>query len=110
MTSIYSHWWYLVAGVFLWGIVSTVLVITSIILGWGGTLAVLLAYAAIALLALLPIGLYLDGRKIVEAEVDWEPDITLYVVGGIIGIFIPLLSVAVAGLYLYRRHEHVGTP
>lgn len=110
MTAVRSRWWYLVAGIAVWAIVSTVLLVTTIVLGAGGSLLVWLSYGSIALLVLLPVGLYMDGRRVAEAPIAWDPDVTLYVVGGIVGILAPVVSVAVAGNYLYRRHEHVGVP
>ncbi len=76
----------------------------------GGSLLILLAYGAIGLLVLLPAGLYMDGMEVVAAETGWQPDVTLYVVGGIVGVFFPLFGILVAGVYLYRRHTVVGVP
>ena len=108
--SVESRWWILVAGVLAWGVVSTVLLVSVVVFQVGGSTLVLLSYGAIVLLVLLPVGLYLDGKNVVAAAVGWQPDVTLYVVAGIVGVMIPVLSVAVAGLYLYRRREYVGTP
>lgn len=98
------------AGVLVWGIISTLLLFTVFLVDVGGRELVILAYGAIGLLILLPAGLYLDGRQITAARIEWDPDVTLYVVGGIIGIFLPIISIFVAGLYLNRRHKFVGVP
>ena len=105
-----SRWWILVAGVLVWAVLSTGLYITVLIFQLGGTLLVLLAYGAIGLLILLPVGLYMDGTSVTGAETGWQPDVTLYVVGGIVGVFLPLVSILVAGVYLYRRHRVIGVP
>jgi len=105
-----SRWWILVAGVLVWAVLSTILLATAVVFQIGGGTFVLLSYGAIGLLILLPIGLYMDGKEVVAAETGWQPDVTLYVVGGIAGVFFPLLSIIVAGLYLYRRHVFIEVP
>lgn len=109
-TSVDSHWWMLVAGVLVWSVASTILLVTTVLFNIGGQSLVLLAYAAIGLLVLLPVGLYMDGQAMTAAQIEWEPDVALYVVGGAIGIFLPILGTLVAGIYLYQRHRFVGIP
>lgn len=50
----------------------------------------------------IPITLYLDMRFVEDSDVRWQPDVGLYLVGGII---FPLIAMP---MYLYRRHETVG--
>jgi hypothetical protein len=62
-------------------------------------------------LVLLPIALYLDARAVAKAHLDWEPDPLLYALLGLLQFFVtPIVGVAVAVYYLYRRHEYVGVP
>lgn len=105
-----SRWWILVAGVFGWGIVSSLLLVAVVFFDIGGLALVYLAYGAIALLILLPVGLYFDGKHVTAVDMGWRPDVTLYVVAGLFGVALPLLSVITAGVYLYRRHRAIGIP
>lgn len=108
--SVESRWWLLVAGVLVWAGLSTILLLTAVVFQLGGGTLALLAYGAIGVLILPPVGLYMDGKEVGAAETGWQPDVTLYVVGSIVGVFFPLLSIFVAGVYLNRRRAFVGVP
>ncbi|WP_254536406.1 hypothetical protein [Halomarina litorea] len=82
--------------------------------GFGFVLLVVipLALLGLALGLLLPVALYLDAEAVGRANVGWDPDPVLYAIVGVVGLFAQGVPVqpAVALYYLYRRHQHVGTP
>lgn len=71
-----------------------------------------LALLGLALGLLLPVALYIDAEAVARADVGWDPDPVLYAIVGVVGLFAQGVPVqpAVALYYLYRRHQHVGTP
>lgn len=109
-TSVDSRWWIPVTGIFIWAILHTLFLIATVGFAVGETVFDLLGYGAIGLVILLPISLYLDGRHITNAETDWDLDVTIYVVGAFLGIFIIPIAAGVAGFYLYNRHRYLGVP
>lgn len=50
----------------------------------------------------IPVAIYLDIRYVEASSARWQPDVGLYLVGGII---FPLIVVP---MYLYRRYETIG--
>lgn len=110
-TLVGSRWWYVSAFVVAWSVLGLVLLAGYLLgLRWLGALIVVIAYVAVAMLLLHPFAIYFDATTIAESGGVWKPNTTLYVAGAIAGIVVPLLQVIVAVVYLYRRHEHVGTP
>ena len=129
-----SRWWYWVAAVPLYVVVSILavgIVIASLGvgvlidlgggMGVGSLLAVLVSIAVIgfvalgglALLVMFPIGIYLDAKTIANAEaIEWSPDPVLYAIVAVASIVFTVyfLSLAVSIYYLYRRRQAVGQP
>lgn len=67
--------------------------------------------AAFVVSVLLPVALYMDARRVAQADLDWEPDPVVYGALGLLQFVVtPLVGLVVALYYLYQRHEHVGVP
>ncbi|PSQ42419.1 hypothetical protein BRD17_08810 [Halobacteriales archaeon SW_7_68_16] len=132
-----SNWWYLIAAVPVVSIVATALVAGAILsffagiavlpvdpsggglsgiglgLGVVGILLVVgLLLVSLVVTLLLPVALYYDIEAVTAADVGWDPDRELYLVLGILNIFVAqgLIGLVVSVYYLYQRHVHVGTP
>ena len=110
-TAVNSAWWYLVAFAAVWGVVAWA-VFVGYVAGGGSASApsAELTVLAMAILVLNPVGLYLDIDAIGRTEVEWSPDVRLYVGAAVLGIPATVFSTFVALAYLYRRHANVGTP
>lgn len=80
-----------------WHYVVVLAAVTALVGAATGSLA-LLATGYVA----IPITTYLDIRYVQASDLRWQPDVGLYLVGGII---FPLIAVP---MYLYRRHETIG--
>lgn len=64
-----------------------------------------------AVIVMLPVALYLDARKVAQADLEWQPDPFLYGILGVLQVIAtPIIGLIVSIYYLYRRHEHVGVP
>ena len=69
------------------------------------------AVVLFAVFIMLPVALYMDARQVAQADLDWEPDPTLYGILGLLQFFVtPIVGFFVSLYYLYRRHEHLGVP
>jgi len=74
-------------------------------------LILVLIFASLAVLVMLPVALYMDSRAVSRADYEWKPEPLLYGVLGVLQFLVtPLIGLIVALYYLYRRHEHVGIP
>ena len=110
-TAVNSVWWYLVVFAGVWGPVAWFLFVGY--LGGGGSPSAPsaeLVVLSMAVLVLNPIGIYLDAVAIGQTDVDWTPNVRLYVAAAVVGIPTTVVSTFVAAAYLYRRHANVGTP
>lgn len=129
-----SRWWYWVAAVPLYVVVSIVAIVVVAVtlgvgalidigggMGLGSLFAVLVSITVVgivglgglALLVLFPLGIYKDAREIAAAEtIEWSPDPLLYALVAVASIVftVYLLSLAVSLYYLYRRHQAIGIP
>ena len=131
--SVDSHWWYWIAAVPAYFVLTIALGAAAIVLfllGFGfdlvgaSGLASLLAFfvfavastvfalAGILLAVFFPLAAYVDARAVEEAGLSWRPDPVLYGLGAAAAVIATnfVLSVPLALYYLYRRHEVVGTP
>lgn len=69
------------------------------------------ALLGLILTLLLPVALYIDASEITASDVTWSPDPTLYGLVGLLNFLAaPIVGIIIAVYYLYRRHEHIGTP
>lgn len=132
-----SRWWYWIAAYPIYSLLSIPLVIFGLILfvpfGAVATpmgadpqfvgplmfslialvvgIGAIYALLGLVLTLMLPVALYVDATEITESELLWSPDPILY---GLIGLLnflaAPVVGILIAVYYLYRRHEHVGTP
>lgn len=132
-----SRWWYWIAAYPVYSLLSIPLVIFGLILfvpfGAVATpmgadpqfvgplmfslivlvvgIGAIYALLGLVLTLMLPVALYIDATEITDSELLWSPDPILY---GLIGLLnflaAPVVGILVAVYYLYRRHEHVGTP
>jgi hypothetical protein len=75
-------------------------------------LVVPLVLLGLLLALLFPFAIYADAAAVADADVGWDPDPFLYGLLGAVGLFAGGAPVqpAVGLYYLYRRHQHVGTP
>ena len=128
-----SRWWYVVAAATVSEAVVLVALLLAVPLILLGALSVAtvdpvaaVGLSAVAVTALVvpilllgmllavffPVAIYLDAEAVADAGVGWDPDPFLYGLLGAAGLFAGGAPVQpVLGLYyLYRRHEHVGTP
>lgn len=81
--------------------------VVALIIGMGAIYALL----GLVLTLMLPVALYVDASEISESTVAWSPDPILYGLVGLLNFLAaPIVGIIVAAYYLYRRHEHVGTP
>ena len=110
-TRVNSVWWYLVAFAGIWGPVAWFLFVGYV--GGGGspsTPSAELVVLSMAVLVLNPVGIYLDAVAIGRTDVDWSPNVRIYVAAAVAGVPGTAFSTFVAAVYLYNRHRHVGTP
>ncbi|MFC6989811.1 hypothetical protein ACFQJD_15895 [Haloplanus sp. GCM10025708] len=120
-----SQWWYWIAAVPVFfvlsmgfGVVFVGSVVLGLFVGEGGAtvllfvLAGLFALAGVALSVLFPLAIYVDAEAVSAADVDWDPDATLYALVALAGVLLTafVVSVPLALYYLYRRHGAVGVP
>lgn len=130
-----SNWWYWIAAVpayfllvFALGIGAALLFLFAFALdvaglaGLGSVIAGLVAtlgFVGLALVGLVvavlfPVAVYVDARAIERADldIDWRPDPALYGLLALAAVLVTnfVLSVPFAVYYLYRRHQHLGTP
>jgi predicted RNA-binding Zn-ribbon protein involved in translation (DUF1610 family) len=99
-TTVSDSWWYGVAGgaalwVVLLGIVGSAPPAAEAFLG----LLLLVAWIG------LPLAAYYD-MQYVRSKTQWRPNTGLWV----LGFLVWFLNVPLAVVYLYRRHETLGTP
>jgi hypothetical protein len=81
--------------------------VVALVIGVGAIYALL----GLVLTLMLPVALYVDATEISESAVPWSPDPILYGLVGLLNFLAaPVVGIIVAAYYLYRRHEHVGTP
>lgn len=114
------RWWYLVLAV-------PVLTLVMLVVGFPVALFAMLAAVRFSVLllfmlllvvgvplfaatVLLPLALYKDIEYVQSLDVQWDPDRDLYVLLGVVGIFVGMVSPVVATYYLYKRHTHLGRP
>lgn len=114
-----SNWWYVAVAVPLLSAIMLVVgipvVLAGILLGLRVLFLVVLGLLIVGFplfvaTLLLPVALYKDIEYVQTLDIDWDPDRDLYVMLGVAGIFVNLLSPAVSLYYLYQRHVHVGRP
>jgi hypothetical protein len=128
-----SDWWYWIAAVPLYflvtlvgGVVAGVVFLFAGVLdvvGFGGVasfstfvlfagVAALFGLVGVALAVVFPVALYVDARAIEELDGEWTPDPVLWGLFGVVAVLVTnfVLSVPLALYYLYRRHAAVGTP
>lgn len=128
-----SRWWYWIAAVpvyFLLTLVLSLFAVGLFFLGFlfdlagGGGLgtvgvttlfvlgAVFVALPGLVLAVLFPVAMYVDAKAVRYASVGWDPDPVLYGLVAAVGVVVTnfVVSVPLAVYYLYRRHQAVGTP
>lgn len=99
-TSVGGTWWYgVLAGVVVWLIgFSTFQMLPE-------PLSTIVAFIILIGWIVMPVAIFFDA-KYVRANSKWNPSAALYIVGSLIW----LLNILVGAVYLYRRHEALGTP
>lgn len=121
-----SRWWYWIAAVPVYFLLSVLLAFVgflSVVAGvaldipLGLFIPVVLAFALIGLpgavlSVMFPLATYADARAVAGADIEWTPDPILYGLLALAAVLITafVLSVPLALYYLYQRHRHVGTP
>jgi hypothetical protein len=128
-----SRWWYGVAAVPLYflvtlvgGVVGAMLFLFAGLLdvaGFGGLasfsafvlvagIAALFGLVGVGVAVVFPVALYVDARAIERLDGEWTPDPVLWGAVAVVGVVVTnfVVSVPLALYYLYRRHETVGTP
>jgi|GEM_PF-718387 len=126
-----SRWWYWIAATPLYFLLTFVLGVWAFLVAVGSLVAMpvsprvgvgfglvfvlvalVVALVGLGLLLVFPLALYLDAQAVTRANLDWQPDGVLYALLGLVTAFTTgfLLSLVVAGYYLYQRHEHVDVP
>ncbi|XVH32741.1 hypothetical protein ACNS7O_06045 [Haloferacaceae archaeon DSL9] len=129
-----SRWWYWIAAVPVYAVVSAALSIVlafafgfGILLDIGGAAGIGTLFAVVmstvlggsifvagAVLAVaFPVAIYVDSKAIAaDPSIDWDPDAVLYVILAAATVLTTAfaLSVVVALYYLYRRHKTIGVP
>lgn len=98
-TTVSGDWYYAIGGsVGLW-IVALMFSSASSILGSIAGFSMLIAWAV------MPVGMYFD-KQYLRANSEWNPNALLWILAAII----PFISIIAGAVYLYRRHEVIGTP
>lgn len=121
-----SRWWYWIAAVPVYALLSMLfgflLVFVFILAGVADTaglglvafalFVVFVAVPGLVLTILFPIATYVDAKAVAEADLAWDPDPALFGVLALASVLVSAFtaSVLLALYYLYRRHQHVGTP
>lgn len=132
-----SRWWYWIAAYPVYSLLAIPLTLLAVVLfasvgaatapmgpdpqvvgpAMSGVVALVVGIVAIyallglVLTLLLPVALYLDATELTESTMAWSPDPILYGLVGLLNFLAaPVVGIIVALYYLYRRHEHVGTP
>lgn len=131
--SVESDWWYWIAAVPLYFLVTLVggvlaagvFVFAGIldIAGLGGLasvstfilfggVATLFGLFGVVIAIVFPVATYIDARAIESAGGEWTPDPVVWGLLAVVAVLVTnfILSVPLALYYLYRRHEAVGTP
>lgn len=101
-TNVSENWWYgVLAGGALW-----ILIFVGIsFVPEGGPLSAIFGFLALIAWAIMPVAVYYDS-KYVRANSKWNPSSGLWIVG----MLIWLVNIIAGIVYLYRRHETIGTP
>ncbi len=128
-----SNWWYWIAAVPVYLVVTLVggavaaglFVFAGLldVVGFGGLASIstfVLFGGAAALFGLLgvvlafmfPVAMYVDARALEREGGEWTPDPVLWGLLAVVAVLVTnfILSVPLALYYLYKRHETVGTP
>jgi hypothetical protein len=128
-----SRWWYWVAAVPVYFLVTLVggAVAAGVFLFAGlldlaglsglasfstflvfGAIASLFGLVGIVVAVLFPVALYVDARAVEALDGEWTPDPVLWGLLAVVAVLVTnfVLSVPLALYYLYKRHESVGTP
>lgn len=121
-----SRWWYWIAAVPAFFVVSTLAGVFAFLIAVFGMvtdlagftfllffgLFAVFALAGLALSVLFPLAIYIDAKAIATADVEWTPDPVLYGLIAVVAVLMTAftLSVPLALYYLYQRHRHVGVP
>lgn len=117
-----SRWWFGAVAYLLFSLFATFLALPLFLVvvlggyGYGASFTIvamfstLVALLGVAVAVLLPVSIYMDGQAILESNADWQPDVTLLTILGVVGVLASPLGLGVAAYYLYKRHEHVGIP
>lgn len=124
--SVDSRWWYWVAAVPLYFLLSTIVGVAFFaiaILGFATDLGgltlllfalvfLLIALPGLLLSVLFPLGIYLDAKAVAAADLEWSPDPVLYGLLAVAAVLVSAftLGVPLALYYLYQRHRHLDVP
>lgn len=121
-----SRWWYWIAAVPVYFVVS--LILAALLFGVAvlgmfvdAAAPVLLLFALFVVLGVIPglvltvmfpLAVYVDAKAVAAADVDWHPDPVLYGLVALAGVLVTAFTVSIplALYYLYQRHKYVGTP
>lgn len=102
-TTVSENWFYLIgASVVLWVLA---LMISNSSLGSGGILDTLSSFFMLVAWVGMPLGMYYD-KLYLRANSKWNPNMWLWVILAII----PIINIIAGVVFLYRRHEVLGTP
>lgn len=101
-TTVSESWWY---GILGGGILWIVVLAGVSAVPEGGPVSAFFGLLALIAWAIMPIAVYFD-TKYVRANSKWNPSTAIW----IIGMFLWLVNIIAGIVYLYRRHETIGTP
>lgn len=128
-----SNWWYWIAAVPLYFVVTlvggavaaVVFVFTGLLdaAGLGGVasastfvllggVGALVGLVGVVLAFVFPVAVYVDARAVEALDGGWTPDPVLWGLLAVVAVLVTnfVVSVPLAVYYLYRRHEELGTP
>lgn len=93
-----NDWWHIIIG-------------TPIVFPLAGILGSIGVIILIPMVLLFPIAIYYDSRYVRAANETWQPSRGYAAVLGIaVLLTFGLLSYIISPYYLYKRHNHVGSP
>jgi ABC-type polysaccharide/polyol phosphate export permease len=115
-TSSPSLWAYLIASVVIGPLIVSLLAATTVglmnapdvvFIPWMIGVFIL-ANVSILLIFAFPLLLYRDTKQLASVTNEWSPNTPLWIAGGVVGYFIPLLQQAIGLAYLYKRRQYTN--
>ncbi|WP_090384129.1 hypothetical protein [Natronobacterium texcoconense] len=106
----WSGWWLVVAASFVTTLVGFTAATIAILLSIPGLLTTAIGVAGAIAFGVFPVAIHQDAAYVCTHGRSWRPNPGLYLAFAFLSLFVPPLQPLLAGYYLYRRWETLGTP